>query len=123
MNDSGHCFKYWIEVRALIDGSIRKLPLRTVIHLKIPTKKAKSVPQSRECLQIEDDAAPIEGETWEELVAKLRERYPDHSFERRVHRERDLDAEHAMSELVKLLARSAMRKGLSAPTAATKGQD
>jgi hypothetical protein len=121
MDDSGDCFKYWIEVRTLADGAIRKLPLRTVIQLKIPTKKGQPVPPSRERLQIEDGGSPIEGATWEELVAKLRERYPDTSFERSVHRERDLEAERAMNDLIKLIARSAVRK-LTEPVAATESK-
>jgi hypothetical protein len=122
MEDSGHCFKYWIEVRDLRDGTVRELPLRSVIHLKIPTRKAHSPPPSRECLQIEDGAEPMEGETWEELVAKLRARYPDGPYERRLKRERDLRAEHAMNELVKLVARSAMRKLCESSTATGTSQ-
>jgi hypothetical protein len=121
MEDSGHCFKYWIEVRNLIDGTMRELPLRTAIHLKVPTRKGHSPPPSRELLRIEDGVEPMEGETWEELVEKLRARYPDGSFERRLKRERDLKAEHAMNDLAKLVAKSAMRK-LSESTATGKGQ-
>jgi hypothetical protein len=118
MEDSGHCFKHWIEIRDLRDGTVRELQLRTVTHLKIPTKKANAPSPSRR-LQIEDGVEPMEGETWEVLVEKLRARYPDGSFERCLKRERDLPAEHAMNGLAKLIARSAMRK-LCESTATSK---
>jgi hypothetical protein len=123
MEDSGHFFKYWIEVRDLRDGTMRKLPLHTVIHLTIPTKKAKSPPPSRKCLQIEDENHPIEGTTWEELAEQLQARYPDEFYERRLNRERDLRAEQAMSDLVSLIARSATRKFLDSKAPGQSQQD
>jgi hypothetical protein len=91
---------------------MRKLPLHTVIHLTIPTKKARSPPPSWKCLRIEDEKYPLEGTTWEELAEQVQARYPDKFYERRLNRERDLHAEQAMSDLASLISRSAMRRFL-----------
>jgi len=116
MSDNGHKFRYWVELRDLRDGSLRTLPLHSVIHVHIPTKKREEQRPGRECLQLEDGSSPLEAPTFEELVAQLAVKYPDHLYERRLRRERDFQAEHAMDELARLIARAAVEKWMREET-------
>jgi hypothetical protein len=102
-------FRYFVEIRDLSDGSVRSLQLRTVIKLRIPKKKEPLGPRE-EILQIEDGAARIEGKSLDELITQLRAKYPDGLFERTLRRERDFEAERAMDDLMRLIARAAVEK-------------
>lgn len=107
-------FRYFVEIRDLRDGSMRTLPLRAVIKIRL--SKTKEPPGSREeILQIEDGATKIEAKIFNDLVVQLRCKYPDESYERVLRKERDFEAERAMSELVKILAKSAVEKCLREP--------
>jgi hypothetical protein len=54
----------------------------------------------------------MEAKDLDELAAQLREKYPDGSYERRLHSERHLQAEarweHGMNQLIEILAISAV---------------
>lgn len=102
-------FRYFVEIRDLSDGSVRSLPLRTVIKLRIPRKKELPGPRE-ELLQIEDGAARIEGKSFDELVTQLRAKYPNGLFERTLRRERDFETERAMDDLMRLVAKAAAEK-------------
>lgn len=102
--------RYWVEVRELATGSVRKLPLAAVrlVCLKRGKKDELPIPD-RELLQLKDDAETWEAETFDELRARLREKYPDATFERTLHYVRDQEAEErrerALNELVDILAK------------------
>lgn len=106
-------FRYWVEVRELATGTVRKLPLTAakVICLKTGTKN-EPLPPDRELLQLKDDEATWEAETFDELRTQLREKYPDAAFERTLHYERDHEAEerheNALNGLIKILAKAAV---------------
>ena len=110
MSDSEHMFRYWVELRDLRDGSLRTLPLHAATHVHIPTKKGEQQRPGHERLQLEDGSSPFEASTFEELVVRLAIKYPDHLYERTLRRERDFQAEHAMDELARLIARAAVEK-------------
>ena len=102
--------RYWVEVREVVTGSVRKLPLTAVrlICLKRGKKNEKPIPD-KELLQLKDDAEIWEADTFDELRARLRDKYPDAAFERTLHYVRYQEAEErrekALSELLDILAR------------------
>jgi hypothetical protein len=106
-------FRYWVEVRELATGSVRKLPLTAVkvICLKRGKKNEPPVPD-RELLQLKDGEERWEAETFDELRARLRDKYPDAAFERTLHTVRDHEAEErrerALNGLISLLAKAAV---------------
>jgi hypothetical protein len=106
-------FRYWVEVRELATGTVRKLPLAGVkaICLK-SSKKNGPLPPPRELLQLKDSEDTWEAETFDELRIRLREKYPDAAFERTLHYVRDHDAEErherGLSGLISLLAKAAV---------------
>jgi hypothetical protein len=108
-----HIFRYWVEIRELANGSVRKLPLTAVrlVCLK-PTKKNEPLPPPRELLRLQDDTETWEVKTFEELRVRLRDKYPDAAFERTLHFVRDPEAEErresALNELISILAKSAV---------------
>lgn len=83
-------FRYWVEVRELASGSVRKLPLTAVrlVCLRRGKTNEPAVP-ARELLQLKDEAETWEVETFDELAARLRDKYPDAAFERSLHYVRD----------------------------------
>jgi hypothetical protein len=103
-------FRSWVEVRELASGSVRTLPLTAVrlVCLKRGKKSEPSLPD-RELLRLKDDAETWEAETFDELRARLRAKYPDATFERTLHYVRDHEAEErrerALNELMEILAK------------------
>jgi hypothetical protein len=87
-------FRYWVEVRELASGSVRKLPLTAVrlICLKRGKKNDTLLPD-RELLRLQDGGETWEVETFDELRTRLRDKYPDAAFERTLHTVRDREAE------------------------------
>lgn len=108
--NSEKILRYWVEVRELATGSVRKLPLTAVrlVCLKRGRKDEPPIPD-RELLQLKDDAETWEAETFDELRARLRDKYPDGAFDRTLHYVRDREAEErrerALNELVDILAK------------------
>ena len=86
--------RYWVEIRDLVSGSVRKLPLTAMrlVCLKRGKKNEPPIPD-RELLQLKNDAETWEAETLDELRARLRDKYPDAAFERTLHYVRDHEAE------------------------------
>ena len=105
--------RYWVEIRDLKSGSVRKLPLTAVrlVCLK-GGKKNKPLPPDREVLRLHDDEETWELETFEEPKIRLRDKYPDTAFARTLHYERDHEAEErresALNELISILPKSAV---------------
>ena len=106
-------FRYWVEVGEIATGSVRKLPLTAwkVICLKRGNKNEPSLPD-REVLKLQDDDETWESESFDELRARLRDKYPDAAFERTLHFVRDQEAEerreNALNGLISLLAKAAV---------------
>jgi len=102
--------RYWVEVRELASGSVRKLPLTAVrlIRLKRGKKNEPPLPD-RELLRLQDDEETWEASDFDELRTRLRDKYPDAAFERTLHDVRDHEAEErherALNGLISLLAK------------------
>lgn len=106
-------FRYWIEIRELASGSMRKLPLTAVRLVCLKTaKKNEPLPPPRELLRLQDGEETWEAETFEELRTRLRAKYPDAAFERTLHYVRDKEAEErresALNSLIGSLAKAAV---------------
>lgn len=105
--------RYWVEVRELASGSVRKLPL-TAVRLVCLKREKKNEPllPDREVLRLQDDEKTWEAETFDELKIRLRDKYPDAAFARTLHFARDHEAEErherALNELISILARAAV---------------
>jgi hypothetical protein len=106
-------FRYWVEIRDLASGSVRKLPLYAVklVCLKA-AKKNEPRPPDRELLRVQDGEKAWEVETFEGLRVRLRDQYPDAAFERTLHYVRDHDAEerreNALNELASIFVKAAV---------------
>lgn len=105
--------RYWVEVRDLATGSVRKLPLTAwrVVCLKRGKKNEPPLPD-KELLRLEDDGQIVEAEAFDDLRAQLRDKYPDAAFERTLHYLRDKEAEerreNALNGLISILAKAAV---------------
>lgn len=103
--------RYWVEVRDVTSGSVRKLPLTTwrVICLKRGKKYEPLLPD-RELLRLQDGEETWEASDFDELKVRLRDKYPDVAFERTLHYVRDHEAEErherALNGLISILAKS-----------------
>lgn len=103
-------FCYWVEVRELASGSVRKLPLSAVklICLKRGKKNEPPLPD-RELLRLQDGDETWEASEFDEFKIRLREKYPDAAFERTLHYVRDHEAEErreaALNGLISILAK------------------
>jgi hypothetical protein len=106
--------RYWVEVRELASGSVRKLPLTAIRMVCLKTaKKNEPRPPDREMLRLQDDTETWEVETFDELRTRLRTKYPDAAFERTLHYVRDKEAEEprrerALNGLISILAKAAV---------------
>lgn len=109
-------FRYWIEVRTLQDGAIRRLPMTAVMMVPLVGSKVKPQPLSRRVLRIQDDSEMLEADDFENLSVQLRQRYPDDAYERTIHWERDLEAEQrrerGLNGLARLMAEAAVEETL-----------
>ena len=106
-------FRYWVEIRELATGSVRKLPLTAVRLVCLKRgKKNEPLPPPRELLRLQDDEETWEVETFDELRTRLRTKYPDAAFERTLHVVRDKEAEErrerALNCLISILAKAAV---------------
>jgi hypothetical protein len=115
-------YRSWIEVIDRESGSIRKLPLKAMAKILLKSKTEKDPPPSRvDVLELTDGSERIEVKNIDELSVQLRQRYPDATYERSLHMERDHEAEErradAISRMVQLIVDSFI-KTLSAEDAA-----
>ena len=122
-------FRYVVEITDLSSGSSHRVPLSfQQVVLILPaarrrrrTSAAAAASQSPEPpepitsrqpstdrIRFEDGEFVLEASTWEEFRARLRDQYPDDRFERRLHVQRDREAEvrreEAIQSLIKLIA-------------------
>ena len=101
-----------MEIRDLRDGSVRALPLHALRLIHLTAQRGQKPQPDDRVLRLEDDSTVIEAKDLDELAAQLRGRYPDETHERRLHWERDLEAEErhadALQSLIELLARAAV---------------
>jgi hypothetical protein len=108
-------FRYWVEIRELASGTVRKLSLTAVTRISLAREKTNEPPPSRDVvLHLQDGPEAVEAQNLDELASKLRDRYADGSFERTLHSERDRDAEErrkrAVDRLMDLLAQTVVRE-------------
>jgi hypothetical protein len=106
-------FRYWVEIRDLATGSVRKLPLTAVRLVCLKTaRKSEPRPPDRELLRLEDDGQIAEAEAFDDLRAQLRDKYPDAAFERTLYFVRDHEAEEryeqGLNGLISILAKAAV---------------
>jgi hypothetical protein len=103
-------FRYWVEVRELASGSVRKLPLTAVRLLCLKTgKRNEPLLPDRELLWLQNDEETWEASDFDELKIRLRDKYPDATFARTLHFVRDHEAEErrerALNGLISILAK------------------
>jgi hypothetical protein len=108
-------FRYWVELRELASGTVRKLSLTAVTKISLARqKKNESPPLRQTVLRLHDGAESLEASNLDELAVRLRDKYPDRAFERTLHYERDRDSEErrerAMNGLIDLLAQTVVRE-------------
>jgi hypothetical protein len=102
--------RYWVEVREVGSGSVRKLPLTAVriVCLKRGRRSERPLPD-REVLRLQDDEETWEASDLDKLKIRLRDKYPDAAFERTLHYLRDHEAEErrerALNGLISILAK------------------
>ena len=117
-------FRYWIEIRVLADGSARTLPLSATRMIHLPTRKSRSQLPDEQLLQLQDGSEILEAKSFDELVAQLRERYPDAACERFLRSERDHQAEqkhrNALDSLARIYAKAAVDEFLRSEQSDTK---
>jgi len=104
---------------------MRKLPLNAIAKTLLKSKTDKEPPPSRvDVLELTDGSERFEVKNIDELSVQLRQRYPDATYERTLHMERDHEAEErradAISRMVQLIVDSFI-KTLSAEDAAAYG--
>lgn len=122
--ESQRRYRYRVEIRDLRDGSVHTLPLHVLTLIHLGGKKGDPPKPDEQVLRLEDAAAVFEAKDLDALAAQLKLRYPDESHERRLHWERDLEAEQryeaAMKSLIELLAKAVMDEVLQEQAADQK---
>jgi hypothetical protein len=115
--ESQRIYRYWVEIRESRDGSARTLPLRVVRLVYLGGKRSDPPKPDEQVLRFQDGATRIEARDIEGLATQLRKIYPDATYQRRLHCERDLEAEQrhqdALHSLIDLLAELAVNDILS----------
>lgn len=105
---SDKIFRYWVEIRSLRDNTARTLPLTAAIMIAlVDPKKVPAIPNKR-VLRLQDGSDTLEAKDLDDLARQLRERYPDGTYERTLHRERDHEAEQRRERAVEILARAVL---------------
>jgi hypothetical protein len=114
--ESERVFRYWVEIRELQTGVVRKRPLTAVAKILLTQRKNEAPRPPEEVLHLQDGAETIEAKNFEDLKTQLRQRFPDSEYERTLHSERDHDGERrradALKGLIELLAEVAVREFL-----------
>lgn len=94
----------WVEIRHQASGSVRSLPLNTVTKIHIPRTKKDPQKPTEEALRLTDGETTREAKNLEELAGRLRELYPDETYQRTLHWERDREAELRRDEAISRLS-------------------
>ena len=112
--ESQRRYRYWVEIRDLRDGSARNHPLQVITLVHLGGRKGDPPKPDERVLRLEDGTALIEARDLDELAGLLRARYPDETHERRLHWERDREAEQRYADgidaLVNILAEAAAKE-------------
>ncbi len=112
VSESKRIYRYWVQLHDLRDGSTRDLPLCVVRRIPLLRNKGDRQEPDQQVLQLQDDSVVLEGRDIADIAAQLRQRYPDETHDRFLHRERDHEAERrteeALDGLVQLLAKAAV---------------
>ena len=126
-----------VEISDLSSGVSRKVPLsfhhvialvprsrrpRRARAASAPTPASEQPTEERPCpppkelMRFVDGSFVLDASSWEEFRARLRERYPDERYERRLHIQRDREAEWrreaAITALIQLVAEAAVNEVL-----------
>ena len=111
-SESQRRYRYRVELRDLRDGSVRNLPLHAQRLVHLSRKRGEPPHPDEQLLRLQDDNTVIEAQGRDALATQLRSRYPDETHERRLHWERDREAEQrradALQSLIELLAKAAL---------------
>jgi len=114
--ESRRAYRYTVDIRALGDGSSRLLPLEVFSVIALKAKGTDTAEPNRQLLRLKDGGEILEAADLEELRIRLRDKYPDSDYERRLHVERDREAEErreaALLDLARLLADAAVEEEL-----------
>ncbi len=101
---SKQIFRHWVEVRDLKTGSVRQLPLTTVVSISLAPKRLEPECPRKEVLQLTDGSATIEAKDLNDLAGQLRHNYPDNAYVRTLHRQRDPEAEKRRADAINRLS-------------------
>jgi hypothetical protein len=114
--ESQRRYRYWVEIRDLRDGSARSLPLTALRSVHLTSKRGQPLLPDEQLLRVQDGATVIEAKDLDELAGQLRSAYPDETHERRLHWERDLEAERrradARDSLINLFVEAVVRDAM-----------
>ena len=118
-------YRYNVEIRNLRDGSSRLLPPEVFSVIALKARGTGPAEPSRQLLRLKDGEEILEAADLEELRIRLRDKYPDFDYERRLHVQRDREAEERRREairgLAELLARAAVDDYLQEVSGASPG--
>jgi hypothetical protein len=110
--ESQRIFRYRVEIRSRCDDSVRTLPLTATRLVHLSRQRGEPPRPDEQLLRLQDDSTVIEARDLDALATQLRSRYPDETHERRLHYERDLEAEQryadALDSLIELLVEAAV---------------
>jgi hypothetical protein len=112
--ESERRYQYEVEIKALSTGESRRIPLSVgrAISLK-RLKRGEPEEPARDVFEVRVGDVVVRGYSFEEFREKLRAQYPDEAFERRLHYQRDREAEdrwrQGIRSLVSLLAESVVK--------------
>lgn len=116
LQQSQEVLRYWVEIRDQASGSVRTLPLNAVTKIHLPKGKKDAQKPREEILRLSDGATTLEAKNLGDLRAQLRGIYPDETYQRTLHWERDREAElrrdEAISRLSELLVPHAFLEAL-----------
>ena len=98
LSESQRIYRYWVELRNRSDGSVRVMPLGGIKRIHLAPGKGEVRRPDEVVLQVQDESTVIEAKDLEDLVAQMRERYPDETYERFLRQERDVEAERRKAE-------------------------
>lgn len=104
MPESKQIFRYWVEVREHGNGIVRHLPINGVTKIHIPRTKKEVQKPNEEILQLKDGLDTLEASNIQDLAVQLRARYPDEAYERKLHLERDREAEVQRADAINKLS-------------------
>lgn len=102
--ESERLFRYWVELRDRRAGSVRTLPLSVMTRIHIPKRKNDPQRPAEKVLRLQDDSEILEGKDIDDIAAQLRRRYPDETYDRLLHKERDCEAEQRKAAALNALA-------------------